>query len=148
MSKESKKPSAPEPKPAAIVTRPGYLMVSTNPYAAADHLGRPCGACPVDPFDPRFYDPRRGNDVRGYVGAKQVFGDVTRPTPAHSEAHRRTERRDLQWEFLREPFEVPDTQFYRARIAEGVLIDSTTSVTVARALTLARGRCKTEPRWV
>lgn len=127
---------------------PGKLLVATNPFLAIDHLGRPCGACPVDPRDPRFYDPAKGlGEVRGFVGARQVFGEVTRPAPRHAEAMQQTERRSLEYTFTREPFEVPDTRFYRKRIAEAALLDATQDYEAARAVARARSGCAVEPRW-
>jgi hypothetical protein len=127
----------------------GNLLVATNPFAALDHRGRPCGACPVDPRDPRYYAPAKGlGEVRGYVGARQVFGEVTRATPTHAELTQRTERRDLTWVFTLEPFEVPDTKFYRRQVAEGALLDATKDYEAARSIARARSGCAVEPHWI
>ena len=146
---------SPEPKPALVklekrTARPGFLLVATNPYHAIDHLGRPCGACPIDPQDPRFYDPSKGmGEVRGSVGAYQLFGEVLRKVTSREEQHsHRTERRDLQWQFKYEAFEVPDTRFYRRMLADGALLDGTADYEGARRLAKSRAQCAADPLWI
>ena len=140
----------PDPEPAPPRrARPGFLLVAANPFCAVDPTGRPSGACPLDPHDPRFYDPSKTRaTVRGFVGAVRVVGDVTRPAPRNAELYQRTERRDVAWEFEREPFELPDTGFYRRQLADGVLLDGTTDYEGARLLAKARSNCAAEPRWI
>lgn len=135
----------PEPK---RVARPGFLLVATNPYCAIDHLGRPVGACPVDPHDPRYYDPRKPRvTFRGFVGASRTAGEVTRPAAKHAELRQQTPRVTLEWSFTRDPFEVPATSFYKRQLAEGTLLDATNDYERARENARARSKCAVEPRW-
>jgi hypothetical protein len=141
-----------EPAPSAPVAkrvaRPGFMLVATNPFSALDHLGRPCGACPVDPFDPRYYDKRKPKvTFRGNVGAARVAGEVTRPAARLAELRQQTERTDIEWAFVREPFEIPETSFYKRQIAEGTLLDANNDYERARANARARSKCAVEPRW-
>lgn len=144
-------PPPAETAPVATVkltARPGFLLVATNPYCASDQHGRPSGACPMDPTDPRFYDRAKSKGtVRGFVGATRIVGEVTREAPPNAAARLQTERRDIQWTFAREPFELPDTGFYRKKIQEGSLLDATQDYEAARAGARARSECAVEPRW-
>jgi hypothetical protein len=142
-AEEPASPKPPEPAPVAPTRRasPGRLLVATNPWAAIDHKGRPAGACPAE------VGPRDEN-ARTYVGARPAFGDVTRPAPRRSELYQRTERRDLVWEFQREPFEVPDTSYYRRKVRERELLDATKDYEAARALLSARHKDAAPPRWI
>lgn len=144
-------PPTPPEAPAPVVkrtARPGYLLVATNPFGARDQHGRPSGACPGDPMDPRFYDRAKSKGtVRHFIGATLVDGGVTRPAAKNAEAFRQTERRDIQWAFVREPLEVPDTAYYRKKIQEGSLLDATQDYEAARAVARARSTCAVEPRW-
>jgi len=143
-------PEPPPPFPVPLCTGPirksfgnraGFLWVATNPWAAIDHKGRPSGACPAE------VGPRDEN-ARSYVGARPSFGDVTRPAPRRAELYQRTERRDLVWEFQREPFEVPDTSYYRRKVRERELLDATKDYEAARALLSARHKDAAPPRWI
>lgn len=134
-------PPPPAPKSAPRRASPGRLLVATNPWAAIDHKGRPAGACPAE------VGPRDEN-ARTYVGARPAFGDVTRPAPRRAELYQRTERRDLVWEFQREPFEVPDTSYYRRKVRERELLDATKDYEAARALLSARHKDAAPPRWI
>lgn len=136
-------PPAPEPAPVTPPrrNRPGFLWVATNPWAAIDHLGRPAGACPAE------VGPN-GEHARSYVGARPVFGDVIRQAPKRAELYQRTERRDLAWEFQREPFEVPNTPYYRRKVRERELLDATKDHEAARALLSARHKDAAPPRWI
>jgi hypothetical protein len=141
-------PPEPTPPPApprvysvALRASPGRLLVATNPWAAIDHKGRPAGACPAE------VGPRDEN-ARTYVGARPAFGDITRPAPRRAELYQRTERRDLVWEFQREPFEVPDTSYYRRKVRERELLDATKDYEAARALLSARHKDAAPPRWI
>jgi hypothetical protein len=158
MSKQEQrsKSEAAEPQPKAAevvevkparVNRPGFLWVATNPFCATDHMGRPSGACPIDPYDPRYYDKRRGNDIRGTVGATMIDGPVTRHASSRASGYQQTERRDVSWSFVREPFEVPDTRFYRTQIRERALLDATKDYEADRRAARARSQCVVDPRW-
>ena len=134
--------SPPVAKPEPRRPSRGCLLVATNPFCASDHQGRPSGACPMDP---KF---QRGE----FVGATRIDHGVTRPGPKRvapgSGFYQQTERRDIEWQFQREPLEVQDSPYYRKKIAEGVLFDGTKDYEAARRSAQARSNCTSDPRWV
>jgi hypothetical protein len=140
------------------VARPGYMLVATNPFHSLDAQGRPCGSCPIDPEDPRFYNPRTKTLMApapssalhvAAVGSRMIVGGVTRALDAkEGEQNYRTERRAVSWEFTRDVFEIPDTKFYRRMIADGVILDANKPTEPLRQAAKARSQCVVEPRWI
>lgn len=134
------------------------MKVATNPHLVVDHVGRPCGACPIDPRDPRYYDPAKPKnpEVRGWVGARLESGPkLLRKGLEKGDASDPSDRHDITFEFRREPFDIPDTRFYRDRIKEGALLAAdeataricgVTFVPVERARERARRRHSGERR--
>jgi hypothetical protein len=115
------------------------LVVATNPYRTVDHLGRPCCACPIDPRDPRYYDPGKASsaEVRGHVGAQLNRSPaLLREGAENGDASDPSKRWDVTWQFKRTPFQIPDTRFYRDRIREGALLaaDAATAQACGKAL--------------
>ena len=148
----------------------GHLTVCTNPFAAVDHEGRPSGVAPLDPEDPRFYNPRTkvlmapppASDLSLLaVGArlKDKPELIRALDPGEAKHSLRKARYDLVWRFKYAPFQVPDTRFYRGIVLEGGLLaaDDETArkcgvrfgdVKELRALTRARKGATTDVDWV
>lgn len=120
------------------------LRVLVNPYAAIDHLGRPCGALlkdakehrpytdPESDHGPRNPDPRRRDpskrrwEVREFVGATRT----SKPKPGVKARKERVGKRwhtfpvphDHTWTFTKDVVTVPNTMLYqRSLLQDGVL---------------------------
>lgn len=96
-----------------------FLMVLPNPWTFIDHLGRPAGTCPCDPFEHR---PNPG----AKVGARVSEVKVQRAQQTRRIGGRETVAvpGDFYpiWEFETEPVRLPNTGYYRDRIRERELI--------------------------
>lgn len=120
------------------------LRVLVNPYAATDHLGRPCGALLKDALEHRPYrdpdadhgphnpDPRRQDpskrkwEAREFVGAtrtsKPKLGVKANKVRIRGRWHTFPVPYDHTWSFTREVVTVPNTKLYQRAIQEGSLL--------------------------
>jgi hypothetical protein len=130
------------------------VLVATNPFHSVDDEGRPTGACPVDPRDPRF---RKLGDVRGLVGAKREARLVREGMPGGGVAEP-SARHEFTYQFRFAPFELHETRFYLRQIRDGGLIAANEEtallagvrfvpVELARALAKSRSRGTAEVQW-
>lgn len=94
------------------------LRVVANPWQYIDHLGRPAGVCPCD--------PNEHTPDRRWVGAHIADAVVVRPARVTQIAGQSFTRsaavHDITWRHEAEPVEIPNTAYYRQRIAGGELI--------------------------
>lgn len=98
--------------------RPATLDVYANPYHAADHLGRPAGACPREV---------RGFGSQGKVGASAVTVGSTKLEKPDFRSH----EQDTCWHFSPDVQKVEDTPYYRRAIRNGELLPASEAVAKA-----------------
>lgn len=94
------------------------LRALPNPWQYIDHLGRPAGVCPCD--------PNEHTPDRRWVGASIDTAVEVRPARVlrigGQSYTQREASHDITWKFADEPTEIPNTAYYRQRIAGGELI--------------------------